>query len=444
MNATLAVVQHRPETAPTVLGRGPARIPVGGVIRAGIKVLTKVAAANPRVIALYNEGVEQGKSFDDIEKTIKAEFPDLRPLTPRNMPYFTVRPGDFPNPEMVRHILSQYGEDRGDGVKRLYRFPVVFPADQWQTVMPHELVAWGANERKFWSEYSADGRTRYCKCHAPVPMNGSGTRAIRVFGGRKTVLRQENDGICDPEHCPEYQERQCNLSGRFLFFMPGIPSLDAIQLPTNSFYSMQGAIDKFEMVGFMRGGRISGFLDGRNTPFYLTKELREIPHIDAHGNAVRVKQWLITLEAPVDVTHVLRLNEPEDLGLLPAAEAAVEVLEGRATDMETAGDATWSAAEPDRASGTQPEAGMPPAAGEPARQTAPLAVTGETELAAVIEALAAMGVTLEAFAPYADRKYGAGWRRNAGGRARVLAEIHAFNGDARALRAKIPGESCFS
>jgi hypothetical protein len=32
-------------------------------------------------------------------------------------------------------------------MKRLYRFPVVFPADAWQSVMPHEMVAWTANQK---------------------------------------------------------------------------------------------------------------------------------------------------------------------------------------------------------------------------------------------------------------------------------------------------------
>ena len=84
---------------------------------------------------------------------------------------------------------------------------------------------------------------------------------IRLFGGRKTVLREENNGLCEPEACREYQARQCNLTGRFLFFIPGIRSISAFELHTNSFYAMNAAIQKFETIGFLRGGRISGFLD---------------------------------------------------------------------------------------------------------------------------------------------------------------------------------------
>ncbi|CAH0353307.1 hypothetical protein AQB9606_03165 [Aquabacterium sp. CECT 9606] len=43
---------------------------------------------------------------------------------------------------------------------------------------------------------------------------------------------------------------------------------------------MNGAIQRFETIGFLRGGRISGFLDRQRTPFYLNKCLMEVAHID--------------------------------------------------------------------------------------------------------------------------------------------------------------------
>jgi hypothetical protein len=258
--------------APTLLGQGPARIPTGGKIRAGIKVLTKKAAGEPKAKAIYDQGVAAGQSFEQIERAIAEALPNLKtPLVPRNVPWFTVRAQDFPNPEIAREILDAYGEDRGEG-RRLYRFPVVFPSDYWQTVMPHELAAWGAHEKHYWSQYSADGRVRHCMCHAPVPVDETGRRTIRLFGGRKTMIREDNGGLCEPEACREYQQRQCNLTGRFLFFIPGIRSISAFELHTNSFYAMNAAIQKFETVGFLRGGRISGFLDRQRTPFYLTKK----------------------------------------------------------------------------------------------------------------------------------------------------------------------------
>src|ERR1022692_3953774 len=241
-NAGVTIKRAQP-AQPTLPGHGTARIPAGGKIRAGIKVLTKKAAEHLKAKEIYERGVAANHSFEAIERAINDAVPELKvPLIPKNVPWSTVRPDDFPNPGIAGEILAAYGEDRGDGTNRLYRFPVVFRADMWQAVIPHELVAWGANEKKFWSEYAPDGRVRYCKCYAPVPMDPTGKRAIRIFGGRKTTLRQENGGLCDPELCREYQNRQCNLSGRFIFFIPGIKSIGAFELHTNSFYAMNAAI----------------------------------------------------------------------------------------------------------------------------------------------------------------------------------------------------------
>src|SRR5213592_2271384 len=337
-NPVVTINGARP-ALPTLLGQGPVRIPAGGKIRAGIKVLTKKAAEHPKAKEIYERGVAANHSFEAIERAISEAVPELKtPLIPKNVPWFTVRPDDFPNPEIAKEILTAYGEDRGDGTKRLYRFPVVFPADMWQAVMPHELVAWGANEKKFWSEYAPDGRVRYCKCYAPVPIDDVSKRAIRIFGGRKTALRQENGGLCDPELCNEYQNRQCNLSGRFIFFIPGIKSIGAFELHTNSFYAMNAAIQKFETIAFMRGGSISGFLDGKRTSFFITKKLKEVPHIDEAGRAVRVAHWIIDLEAPIDVTALLRANEEDETTIVNESQAA-RVLEG----MWPAGEANGNA-----------------------------------------------------------------------------------------------------
>jgi hypothetical protein len=152
-------------------------------------------------------------SFETIERAISEAVPELKtPLIPHNVPWFTVRPDDFPNPEIAKEILTAYGEDRGDGTRRLYRFPVVFPADMWQAVMPHELIAWGANERKFWSEYAPDGRVRYCKCYAPVPMDHTGqARSASSAVARQRCARKT--GPVRSGALGEYQNRQCNLSG---------------------------------------------------------------------------------------------------------------------------------------------------------------------------------------------------------------------------------------
>jgi hypothetical protein len=46
---------------PTLLGQQTPRIPIGGRIRAGIKVLTRKAEANDRAREIYARGVEAGR-----------------------------------------------------------------------------------------------------------------------------------------------------------------------------------------------------------------------------------------------------------------------------------------------------------------------------------------------------------------------------------------------
>lgn len=413
MAQAIITVQGGSGSLPTLLGQAPARIPTGGKIRPGIMVLTRKAAEQSEAKAIYAQGVAEGRSFEAIEKALAQALPQLKsPLVPRNVPWFTVRGADFPNPEIAREILDTYGEDRGQG-HRLYRFPVVFPSDHWQTVMPHELAAWSTHEKRFWSQYSPDGLVRHCMRHAPVPVDDTGRRTIRIFGGRKTMPRDENGGICNPDSCPEYQARQCNLTGRFLFFIPGIRSISALELPTTSFYAMSAAIQRFQAIAQMRGGRISGFLGRDRTSFFLTKVLKEVPHIDEHGRAVRVPQWIIELEAPVDVTALLRDHEDEETAI-QQARLATQVVESS----HTAADAVD--APPESAAVAQ----------RPGRPT----------LEQLLERAQGMGVPRERYAAYADRRWGRGWRINPHGRGRAWDELDRYRNDPAGYLDKIEAE----
>jgi len=456
---------------PTLLGRSAMRIPVGGRIRAGIKVLTRRAAESARAREVYEAGVAEGRGFDAIERQLAAVLPDLKnPLTPKNVPYFTVRGEDFPNPELARQIMDLYAEDRGDGVLRLYRFPVVFPADAWQHVMPHELVTWTSSERRFWSEYSEDGQTRYCKTYEQPPATGEGRRVVRMFGGRKVTLRPENSGVCDPETCPEYQTKKCNLSGRFIFFIPGIKSISAFELPTNSFYAMQAAIEKFQTIAFMRGGRISGFLDGQRTPFFISKRLVEVSRIDDEGKPGRVTQWLIELEAPVDPTALLRNDDGLDAIETRAGEAAA-VLQGQTAAPTSVGPivsedgviempaALGGAADtaPDQmpvaheSNAAQSRPPVQPAVTRPGgqpRRDAPVsskAGGGEggaegKEVAWLFDAAAALGVDAETYERYATKRWGQGWKKAAGGRKRALEDLTPFQDNGAGFVDKVRAE----
>lgn len=60
-------------------------------------MLSRKAAEQPQAQRLYDEGVEAGQSFEQIERAIVGALPQLKsPLIPRNVPWFTVRAQDFP------------------------------------------------------------------------------------------------------------------------------------------------------------------------------------------------------------------------------------------------------------------------------------------------------------------------------------------------------------
>lgn len=402
-----------PDPSPTILGRGPIRIPTAGKIRAGIKVLTRKAAQHPKARAIYEKGLGEGMSFDAIARAIAQAVPELKdPLVPRNVPWFTVRQSDFANGELVRQIMDAYGEDRGEG-RHLYRFPAIFPSDHWQTVMPHELAAWGAADKHYWSQYSPDGKVRRCMRYAPVPVDDTGRRTIRIFGGRKVVPREANGGLCEPEACAEYQLRECNLTGRFVFFMPGIRAVSAFELQTTSFYAMNSAIQTFQAVAFLRGGRISGFLDRQHTPFFIRKKLTEVLRIDEHGQTLRTPQWIIELEAPVDVAALLREHDDAEIALVQA-QGAVSVLEGALTA------SGFPTIETHRAG----------AGGEPTWGERP-------SLDQVLGHAKVFGIDPDRFLAYADERWGVGWRLNLHGRTRAWEELDRHRNDAQGYCDKV-------
>jgi hypothetical protein len=313
--------------------------------------------------------------------------------------------------------------------------------------------------------------------YAPVPMVDNGKRAIRVFGGRKTVRREDNGGFCDPEACPEYQKHECNLSGRFLFFIPGIRSVSAFELHTTSFYAMNAALRKFEAIAFLRGGRISGFLDRQQTPFWLSKRLVEVSHIDEQGQAVRLPQWIIELEAPVDVAALLRENDDDD-AVIVDAEAANRLLEGGSASADERdlsdgmsggdGDKVGRARGADDSNVHRRRQGTADSnkgtlraetvdscvdAGIGTRNSADVATDanaefdlppagqgGEPTFAQLLGRVAAMGLATNRYETYADRRWGSGWKLNRHGRRRAWDELERFRNDAAGYIDKIETE----
>lgn len=296
------------------------RPPVIGHIRPGIKVLTSKGRANPRAVELYNSMVAAGDSFDTISSALESKCNLKNALAPRNTPYFTCRRTDFTNPDVADEILKLYGEDRGDGVK-LYRFPVLFAFNDWMQNLPNQMTVYGTNGRKFWSQYERDG-IRYCMTYAKVVRDQRAQRAVRHFGGRTVIRRQDDaitDGICDPEQCPQYQARQCNLSASFIFAVPDIKGLGLIELPTNSIYVLQKAYSAMQTVLLARG-KLTG------TRFWITKREFDITRINENGEAVRTTQPLTVLDADIDIGALLDAAD-DPVPALDAANQAVALIE---------------------------------------------------------------------------------------------------------------------
>ena len=379
----LAAPQPASALSTSILGQRPAaQVPIGGVIRPGIKILTQAAQQSDAARAIYERGCTEGKDFDTIENEIRQAAPNLKsPLRPANVPYFSARRGDFPMPELADLLLEKYGETREDGVRRLYRFPVIFAADSWEVLMPHNLQVWAAGKRKYWAEYDDNG-VRRCKTYAAVPKDAAG-RVIRLFGGRKVVDRPEFGGLCDPEQCPQYQDRQCNLDARLLFIVPGLPTVNLIALPTRSFYSMDGIRQQLLHVASMRGGRLSGYLLGQQT-FWLTKVYKDVTRIDDNGDAVKGGAWLIELQAHIDVGSLLLAHGQASVAA--AAEVAVGVLEGGVVDIN-----------PPVAT-TQPASADP---GAPADASSHARATVKQLRGEVAAALEQYGIEVEAFKQFA-------------------------------------------
>jgi len=400
----------------TVLGERQVRIPVGGKIRSGIMVLTSTAKQHPKAQGIYDAGVKVGKPWKAIEKELNDACGfEKSPLTPKNVSYFTVRPSDFTAPEAAAEIMKLYGEDGPEGF-RLYRFPVIFPVDAWPAVMPHGLHCYTKSELVYWSEYGADGK-RYCYTRAQVPIDPQSKRAVRQFGGRPVMPRTDLNpaGLCTPEKCPEYQGKKCNLDGSFIFYIPGLAGLGAVELPTKSFYSLDPARTKFEIVAYLRGGKISGTVNGKPI-FYITKKQQEVVMLDDQGKPKKVKQWLIVLEADIDMTRVFQ--DSEQKALEAGGVRAVAALQAPPADnTEDTDDTAGESAPDDTRAEQQPDPeGEHKDADHPSFEHNELAEDQEdtrTRIKAarkhVADGLNILGVTPEHFAKYGVAKWGAGW-----------------------------------
>lgn len=416
----MTAVTTLPEGAPrSIVEERAMRPPTIGRIRPGIKVLKSSARENAKAVQLYESMVAAGTAFDEIAKAIESQCRIRDALVPKNVPYFMCRRSDFTDPDVADEILRLYGEDRGDGMK-LYRFPVIFAFNDWMANLPNQMAAWGTTGRKYFSEYGNDG-TRYCKTYAKIERDPHAQRAKRHFGGRTVIFRQDDsipDGVCDPERCPQYQARQCNLSASFIFAVPDIKGLGLIELPTNSIYVLQKAYAAMQTVLLARG-RLTG------TRFMLSKREFDITRINEAGEPVRQKHMLTVLDADIDIAALLDGAE-DPAPALEVANAAVAMLRGfdnvhalHAVDDTDVADQHGSDDSDAKSPAPQAEE-QQPAAGPPMQKVTHDLVVGGTEgemledkRHRMSDLLQRLGLNAEkrrdGFRIYAHSTYGRGW-----------------------------------
>jgi hypothetical protein len=368
-----------------------------------------------------------------------------------------VRRGDFRQPELADLITEKYGTVREDGVKRLWSLPIVFPVDQWEMLLPHTYQSFTASGLKYWSEFGADGTLR-CMSFQPVAISPLTKRAVKMASGRNHIPRPDNGGLCDPDRCVEFQRRECQLRGKLYFFIPGIPTIDLIQLSTGSINGLEEVRSQMMMVAAARRGRLSGFLDDDAATFVLTKQLMEVPGLDEEtGQPIRRHQHIITLSARMDVTQLYRAHNPRLL--TQAGGEAAAVLDGApvypvTNPLATAGDhlddhhrsladtdvafpPQSSDALPAAAAATTPVAAWTAHTNPPARPAD--AQPASTALDQICVLLEAMAIERAVFDAYAKKKWGS-WQANAKGVDKVLADVTAGRSDPAAYRWKLNSE----
>lgn len=137
-------------------------------------------------------------------------------------------------------------------------------------------------------------------------------------------------------------------------------------------------------------------------------------------------QWIIELEAPVDVTALLRDREDEDTAIVQA-QLATQVLDGAPT---------WEGAGADVDADV--DAVVASVIAE-APKDAPVH-DGDLTLEHLLARAQAYGIAADQYQAYADRRWGRGWRLNPHGRRRAWDELDRYRNDPQGYLDKIESE----
>ena len=290
-----------------------------GFIRPGIKVLTKKARESKEVMDLYNQGIAAGFRFSKIEQMIAEKTGIKHPMTPSNVPYFTVTKSDLPE-TAVQRIMEQHGSDRGDGF-HLYRLPITLAGDEIRTVMPNRYIAYRALDGKHYRSRETD-TGRVCVTLPDIVRDPKAARA-------KTMPPREfsaERGACVPGKCADYQNKKCKLEITLRFFIPGVPTSMPIGLKTSSLYAGE-VIAEMVTSMMVRLPTLPRLVKGEPV-FFLTKRQRMTKYIDDDGQEVSGLQWVPVVESDADMAvldaRCIDLLHGNMFGNLPAASVPAQ------------------------------------------------------------------------------------------------------------------------
>ncbi|MBI3803579.1 MAG: hypothetical protein HY282_07425 [Nitrospirae bacterium] len=253
-----------------------------GVLRPGIKV-PKEEEPNrltPNELAIYQKMMKENISPREIEKVIGKE------LKPKNVGYFSVYGTECKSdPQSADRIRELYANEKGE-IKRLR---IIFTDNNWWKIIPHKLMAF-KKRGLYCSSEPINGQliaTRDTSLDGP---EDNGSTPNRPF--RRTLKKFP----CVPDECPVYQNGYCRLSGLMNFLIVGVPGTDIWRLPTSSWYSVRGVMEKivrFNKALSKAGGSLIGI------PFWLFKYELEVAGWDAKKKTkIRLKQWLFGIDCP--------------------------------------------------------------------------------------------------------------------------------------------------
>ena len=293
----------------------PARLPVAGKIRPGVKILTPTAAKNAKLVRIYEKGLADGGiPFDEIERGLhEIDGCPKHPLMPRNSPSFRVLQADFQAPGATQTIIDLYGEIRdGDTERKLYSFPIIFPSDDNDIIFREQFEAWRSRERERWSAPGPDGDLH---CMRLGEVDAKAKR--RQWGGRP----HEDLGICDPNGCALFGAGKCKHTASLNFWSPGVIGVGLIELAFTSIYASMEIVDLIDLVRAGLG-QVKGTHNGIPI-FRISKTHKKVSRIDWEtGEVGMAAQWIIRLSADLDMAAVLG-GETQPALAAPSTPAAL-------------------------------------------------------------------------------------------------------------------------